>query len=102
MTVGVAAKFWQKKPSELVWFEAPEWKEHILVTDGPDVAFSVSDSPSLLAATGSKLPVIVAAQFFVSPSLAVHFCASPSATVWSEYSTADIEHYDRRFRRIVL
>ena len=85
-----AAKFWKKKHSELVWFESPNWTEHILVTEGPDVAFSISNSPALLSATGSKLPVIVAAQFFVNPQLAIYYCDSSAAKTWSDCAPADI------------
>jgi len=86
------AKFWEHKQTELLWFEAPDWKEHILLSGGPDVAFALTDAFSHDSASQNEIPVIVAAQFFMNPQLAIYYCATKHATAWSACAQGDIRN----------
>jgi len=85
-------KFWQPKESELLWFEAPDWKEHILLSGGPDVAIALTDAFSHDSASPNALPVVVAAQFFMNPQLALYYCATKDVRAWSECPREDLRN----------
>ena len=70
---------WQKKASDLVWFEQPahsamrgNWTEHLIVSDGPDVAFA------LVELDGKPPLEVVATQFFTAKALSVWWCEASS------------------------
>ena len=78
-----SVRFWESRHTELVWFEAPSWEEHVLVEDGPGVAFEWTSAFSG-AGPNNTLPVLVAAQFFIQPRLAIYYCSAAGAKAWSE------------------
>merc|ERR1719355_260958 len=82
-------KVWQQKETELVWFEAPGWKEHVLLSGGPGVAIQLTDAFSHDPTSPNALPVVVAAQFFMNPQLAIYYCATKNVKAWSECAQGD-------------
>jgi hypothetical protein len=85
-------KIWQHKETELMWFEAPDWKEHVLLSGGPGVAIQLTDAFSRDPSSPNALPVVVAAQFFLNPQLAIYYCATKSVKAWSECAQGDIKN----------
>lgn len=84
-------EFWEKKEAQLLWLEAPDWTEHVLLEGGPDVAFAVTRNFNGDSAP-NDLPVIVATQFFLQPALAIYFCATVGAKAWSQCAAGDLRN----------
>jgi hypothetical protein len=75
---------WKKKAADLVWLEQPasgamggSWAEHLIVSDGPDVAFA-------LVQWGSGPFQIVSTQFFTAQALSLWWCEGASWAACSD------------------